>query len=337
MTLIIGSTHWNGICFNVDTRATNLRTRTYTDNAQKMSHVHGGIGMVACGDRDSAIMVRETIRKHLDEFALTGQSFGPEVDLQDVYYDLFKESLKKLREHPFNNQRPIYDVSSSGLIGVNITDQPLRLNKEECENIVRILVEGGRINEIYSRNISNISQCASGALEYAEINEFSQNTLYRYKVKLFDDESADIYEVERVPFGKIIALGSGSNFNYDAVQSKVLSYMLFSEHGDDSEVASFHLGMIHYHAEQEVPVDSRFNFRTFGGAIVPGVIVTDDHGMGYTKILLGDNRSQLTGELISSVKEKSDGLWVITKDGNEVKLEEFPDQIGSGDSLLWTE
>jgi hypothetical protein len=335
MTLIIGTPHWNGICFNSDTRVTNTRTSTYEDNARKMAHIHGGVGMVACGDRTSAIMVRETVRKHLDTFAKSGIQFPQSVDLQNVFQTLLLESLKELRDHPNNNERPIYDVSSSGLFGVNINDQPLTLNSEEATKLIKIIVEGAKINDIYSKNIEQISHCANGQIPNALLKDFKQHTLYRYKVKLYDDSDDDIYEVEKVPFGKIIALGSGSEFDYEAVESKVLSYALFSNGAENVRNGAFHLGMIHHYAEQLVPLDKRFNFRTFGGAVIGGTIETDNKNMGSTNVLLGDITDKTTGLVISSVSEKNNELWVKIANGDELKLEDFPDQITEEEQLSW--
>ncbi len=335
MTLIIGSPHWKGICFNTDTRVTNSAKKTYEDNAQKMAHIHGGIGMVASEDKASAIMVRESIRRHLDNFEKTKVQFSPNIDLQIIYKDLFEGALKELRNHPYNDKRPIYEVKSKGLIGVNIPDQPLRLNQEECNNLIRVIVEGGKINEIYSKYISEISMCSNGQKKLAELDGFSQQTLYKYEVKLFDDENFDIYKITKVPFGTIVAFGSGSDFNYSEIATKILSYMLFSESGDSAEDGAFHLGMVHHYAEQEIDVDNSFNFRTFGGAIVAGTIETDENGIGNTKILLGNLIDKKTNRVISSTREKNNKLWVTTKEGNEVELEPFPDKLNFPGNRTW--
>ncbi len=335
MTLIIGTAHWNGICFNTDTRVTNLRTQTYKDNARKLAHIHGGIGMVASGDRASAVMVRETVRKHLDDFVLSGTKFPPSVDLQSVTRDLLYESLKKLRNHPLNKKRPIYEVKSKGLFGVMINDQPLELNTEEANNLLRIIIEGAKINEIYSQYIEQIVLCANGQIPSIKLASFKQSTLYKYQVKLFDDPSSDIYEVERVPFGKIIALGSGAEFDYESVESKVLSFVLFSEGAESVQNGAFHLGMIHHYAEELVPLNKAFDFQTFGGAVIGGTIETDENNMSSTNVLLGDVGDKATGSVISSVREDNDKLWVTTASGEELELEDFPDSLEVEEQLAW--
>lgn len=335
MTLIIASSHWNGICFNTDTRVTNLTSKCYKDNAQKFAHIHGGIGMIASGDRLSAIIVREVVRKHLDKFSQTNIKFPPTVDLQNVFQSLFIQSLKELREHPLNKQRPIYDVSSTGFFGVNINDQPLTLNQEESNNLIKIIVEGKKINSLYSKYIEKIGLCANGQIPKAILKDHHQNTLFRYRVKLFDNIEEDIYEVKKVPFGKIIVLGSGSEFNYESIESKVLSFVLFDNTSDDIGNGAFHLGMIHHYAEKEVGIDKRFNFKTFGGAIIAGTIETDENGMGSTKIFLGKTGDKKTGSIISEVLEINKELWVITKEGKKVKLEQFPDKLIYSEKLLW--
>lgn len=335
MTLIIGTAHWNGICLNSDTRVTNTRTHKYNDNAQKMAHIHGGVGMLACGDKASSIIVREVIRNHLNEFAKTNIKFPQQVDLQSVFQSLFKESLKELRNHPLNLKRPIYEVNSSGLIGINIMDQSLALDKEESNNILKIIIEGKKINSFYTKYIEQIGLCANGQIEKAILKDLKQHTLFKYKVKLFDDKDSDIYEVHKVPFGKIVAMGSGSEFNYEAVESKVLSFVLFSEGADDVGNGAFHLGMIHHFAEKSIDVDKRFNFRTFGGAIIACMIQTNKDGNGSTNIFLGDVRDKKTGSVISSVEIMNNDLWVTTQSGEKLKLETFPEKFTYNDKFSW--
>lgn len=336
MTLIVGTSHWNGICINSDTRATNRRSGKFIDNVQKIAHIHGGIGMVASGDKSSAIMVRETIRQRLNEFADTNIKFPQRVDLQKVIQKLLLSSLKKLRKHPFKVKNPSYKIFSKGLIGVNVNDQPLTLNQEESRNLIKIIIEGKKINWIYQKNIDQISKCANGHISKAVLKDFHQNSLYSYKVNINDKPINDIYEVKKVPFGKILAFGSGSDFDYKAIESKTLSYVLFSSDADDIWNASFHLGIIHEAAESKVGINKHFKIKTFGGAVVAGAISTDASGMGSTKILMGEFGLTKTREIISKVFKKNGKLWITTRSGVSHKLEPFPDKLDKKIYYLWT-
>jgi hypothetical protein len=339
MTLIVGTTHWNGICLNSDTRATDRNTGKYSDNAQKLSHIHGGIGMVASRDRQSAILLRETIRKRLDEFEKTNIQFDHSVDLSNVMETLLTEALKQTRQHELHKTRPIFETDSFGLIGTTIPDQKLRLNSIECKNLVSIIKNGSQgepINQRFEQKyMTQIESCAEGKRNSVEFDEFPQSILFKYDLKLFDDESLDIYSLDKVPFGEIEAMGSGSGFDYSSTRDRVLFFVLFNGDFKDVGLGSLHLSMIHELAEKLAPPDKIFNIKTFGGAIIPGFIHTLPDGNGNTVIEECDLGSKTENRIVSKTFHKGKDLWVITRDGKEVKLEPFPDKVDITPGMYW--
>jgi len=339
MTLIVGTTHWNGICLNSDTRVTNKSTGTYHDNAQKLAHIHGGFGMVASGDRQSAILVRETIRKRLDDFENTGIKFDHSIDLTGVTEMLLTSALKETRGHSIHKTRPIYDTASKGLIGTCIPDQRLRLNQEECNNVMSIIVNGCQGLELdqgfYKKYILKVAACMSGELPFVEFDEYPQSNLYKYDLKLFDDELADRYDLQRVPFGEIVAMGSGSEFDYSSERDRVLFFTLFNGKFGDVGLGSLHLSMIHEMAEGLAPKHKIFDIKTFGGAIVPGLISTLPNGAGVTHIIECDLGSKIEGRVVSKTYHRGNELWVQTRSGEDLELERFPDSVDVIRGMYW--
>lgn len=340
MTLIVGTPHWNGVCLNSDTRVTNPKTGVYTDDAQKFAHIHGGIGMVASGDRQSAIIVRETLRDTLEEYKRSGKRFDHSVDLSGVMRDLLVTGLKNTRNHKLHQSRSIYETYSKGLIGVTISDQHLRLNREESNNLLSIILNGSHgylIEEsFYKKYMMQIVACSSGSIPCVEFDEYPHNVLYKYELKLFDDESDDICKVDKVTFGEIAAFGSGSEFDYSGKRDRVLFFVLFNGRFKDVGLGSLHLSMIHEYAEQMAPTNKMFNIKTFGGAIIPGIITTPDADTNsLTAIITGELGSKIENRVISTVYEKAKQLRVVTRSGEHLKLVPFPDKLDSGDGMYW--
>lgn len=339
MTLIVGTPHWNGICLNSDTRVTNKKTGAYLDNAQKLSHVHGGIGMVSSGDRQSAILLRETLRKRLDEFAKTRIKFDRSIDLSGVIEMLLISGLKLTRKHESHRIRAIYETESRGLIGVTIPDQRLRLDQGECKNLLSIIIEGSQGLQLdpvfYKKYFIKIATCSSGGILFVEFDEYPLSKLYKYQLKLYDDESQDIYNLEKVPFGEIVAMGSGSEFDYSSKRDRVLFFTLFNGDFKDVGLGSLHLSMIHEFAEMIAPAHKTFNIKTFGGAVVPGIINTLPNGYGNTGIIECDLGSKIENRVISKTYHRGTDLWVTTRSGENVKLDPFPDALDVEPGMFW--
>lgn len=325
MTMIVGTTHWKGICLNADTRVTK-KGGTYEDNAQKITHINGGIGMAAAGDCSSAIMVKETLINNLEKIKLSGVKVKDE-DMVDFMQDTIKLTLKDVRNHQAVQRRPIYDVSSVGLIGCNFPFLPLTLDYYEANNLIEVLVNTSTLNTIYSRYIKKIAWCANSKFNLIRIDEFHQSILFKYKLKLFDDEEACIYDVERVPFGKIVALGSGAKFDYLSKSPRALSWVLFSPEAENIEDASLHLTSMLAYADNEIGEDPRYGFKTFGGGVIAGVIRSHENGMGSTDIILGDLGSKADRKIVSRTYKKAGKLWVETKEGKNLELIPFPDCV----------
>lgn len=340
MTLIVGTTHWNGICLNSDTRVTNRLTGEYSDNAQKIAHIHGGFGMVASDDRQSAILVRESIRKRLDDFADANIKFDHSVDMTGVTEMLLLSALKETRQHSLHESRPIYKTSSTGLIGVSTPDQRLKLSPAECTNLLSIIFEGSEgmnlDNRFYKKYMIDVANCANGSIPFVKFDEYPCNVLYQYKLKLFDDKDADVYEINRVPFGEIVAMGSGSNFDYSSKRDRALFFVLFGGNFDDVEAGALHLSMIHEYAEELAPKNKVFDIKTFGGAIVPGIIRSHANGNSETGIIECDLGSKIENRVVSKTYHKGKDLWVTTRAGDEIKLEPFPDSVDVGDGMYWS-
>lgn len=326
MTLIAGSAHWQGICLNSDTRAT-LSDGRYEDNFQKISHIHGGIGMAAAGDCLSAIMFRETLRKNLDEVLHSGKKINDK-KMVDFMSGIIVKSMKDVHNHPYINERPIYEIDTTGLIGINFPFLNLTLNSAEANNLLEILANANQpLNSIYSKIIEKISWCANSPFNNIMFEEFPLSILFTYKLKLFYDAAACIYDLKRVPFGKIIAIGSGSSFDYVNKVPRILSWMLFAPGSENIENATFHLSALLEYAEQEVPENKKFGFKTFGGSIIAAVIRNHKNGNSSTDIMLGDFGSKIKNKIISKVYEKDGKLWIETREGKNFELKTFPDKL----------
>lgn len=335
MTLIVGTPHWKGVCLNADTRVTNKNSKSYKDDVIKISHIHGGIGTASSGNALGAIAINESIRKSLDDYQQSGQRFDKSVDLIPIIQKILIDGLKMTRNHQsIENPLKIYDVKNAGLIGVNIPDQKLILNTEECNNLIEILVSGSTLNSIYSKNIEAIGRCANGYCKEITLEDFNYNLLFRYYVKLFDDESSDIYELEKVPFGKIVALGTGSEFEYIRESPRILSFVLFSHEGEDIYNASLHLTAMQEQAEINVKMDPDYNFKTFGGGIVPAVITSDDKN-GRTEVVISELINKKDNKLASETFIKNNDLWIRTREGKEYKLRK-PNEAKNLSELLYS-
>lgn len=323
MTLIVGTTHWKGVCLNADTRATRSNG-TYVDNAQKIAHVKGGIGMAAAGDCLSAIMVRDTLIKRLDKILGDGTKVKDE-DMIAFMRQTILETLQEVRDHHLVKSRPIYDIKSTGLIGISLPFLPLVVTHHEAKLLLEILVSGSRLNSIYSRHIEQIAWCANSKFNVIRIKEFPMSVLYTYTIKLYDDPGDCVYEVNPVPFGTLVAYGSGARFDYPAKAPRILSWVLFSPEAEDIDYATLHLAQTLFYANKEVPADLKYGFKTFGGGLIAGVVRSHPNGYGSTDIVLGDMGSKELGKIILRTYEKNGKLWVETKEGKHVELIPFPE------------
>lgn len=332
MTLIVGTTHWKGICLNADTRATRSNG-TYVDNAQKIAHVKGGIGMAAAGDCQSAVMVRDTLIKRLDKILGDGTKVNDE-DMISFMRQTILETLQEVKDHPLAGSKPIYDIKSKGLIGVSLPFLPLILTHDEAENLVGILLSGSKLNSIYSRHIEQIAACANNEFRTIRIEEFPLSVLYTYTIKLYDDPSDCVYEVNTVPFGKMVAYGSGANFDYPTKTPRILSWVLFSPEAEDIDYATLHLAQTLFYADKEIPVDARYGFKTFGGGLIAGIIRSRPNGYSSTDIVLGDMGSKESGKIVLRTYEKSGKLWVETKEGKHLELVPFPEYTNGLNSSI---
>ncbi len=323
MTLIVGTTHWKGICLNADTRATRSNG-TYIDNAQKIAHVKGGIGMAAAGDCLSAIIVQDTLIKRLDKIIGDGTKVK-DSDMSSFMQHTILETLHEVKDHPLAQTRPIYEIKSKGMIGISLPFLPLVIRHDEAEKLLGILVNGSKLNSIYSRNIEQIAWCANSKFNMIRIKEFPMSVLYTYHIKLYDDPDDCLYEVNPVPFGTMVAYGSGSNFDYPKKAPRILSWVLFSPEAEDIDYATLHLAQTLFYAEKEVPADAKYGFKTFGGGLIAGVVRTHPNGNGSTDIVLGDMGSKELGKIVLRTYEKNGKLWVETKEGKQMELVPFPE------------
>ena len=333
MTLIVGTLHWKGICLNADTRATNVQTGKYTDDILKIAHVHGGIGMAASGNAHTAIAFRETLRKKLDANIKSGRRLKNNESRISHVLNIIQESLVETPSHQELQNIPIENIYSKGLIGVNMPQEKMVINSKEANNLMEILVNSSVLNSIYSRTIEKISWCANSKFNAVELSEFEKNVLLKYEL----DKINNTYTVQEVPFGEVVAFGSGSEFDYKKISPRIMSWVLFSPEGENIENASQHLTSMQAYADAEVDVNPKLGFKTFGGGIIAGAvrnIKQNGIDMGETGIVLGEYGLKKENRIVSKTYQKGKDLWIETYDGENMPLKPFPECLKSPSLLL---
>lgn len=337
MTLIVATQHWKGICISSDTRATRQTPTgdfTYEDNALKVAIIKGGLGMGAAGNKAANVIFKALLNKVFNEQMsnptekIKSEIFTNPVGLVE---DAIETALLAVKDHPDSQKIPRGDesITIKGVLGGYIPGDPLILNKAEVESLFEIIINSPSLNSIYSDYLESISACLNGARSFVQFDRFNQTFLFTYSLT-FNKDGIIEKEITRVPFGKIVAFGSGSHFAYETFSPRILGWVLFAGGSEDIQNSAIHLTQVHSYADNEVEEDNSFNFRTFGGGIVPVAIMERDNGTTDAKVVLVELLSKPDRKLISETLEKDGTLWIKTEKGIE-KLVSFPDiQVPEG-------
>lgn len=325
MTLISGSLHWKGTCFTADTRGTNEKTKTFADCYQKFCHIHGGIAMAISGDAIIGIELSKILRKNLDEVSLSGFKLKPNESSGPYFKETIEKSLEDLQNSDVVKNMNT-EICSQGLISMQDTGMKLHLDPTECENLINISCSshGVGLNSYYQKYIEDIFKCYRNEIPFVEVEDCYQNFLFEYSVKINPTTNEIFSEVKRVKFGEIKAFGSGSDFNYKENEHRILSFVLLSPESELIDNASLHLAMLHGIADINVSKDPDLGFKTFGGSIITGNVITDKNGMSYTNVVLGTQRRKSDNTITSDVSERNGKLFVVGEDGTEQELITFP-------------
>lgn len=341
MTLIAGCRTWSGVCIATDTRVTH-RPATgkpfYTDDCQKCETITGGPAIAVAGDCRTATLFKQTLTK---KYVQTYQGFVKRIqngeklneDPTVVLKDLIKESLIEVSNLDEVMKRDSRETAICGLIGV-IDLIPLRLSSQECSNIIESLKYTKEANQAFLKNSINIYRCAGGEIDSIEINEFKQNALIT-----FENILGAKLEINEVPFGKIAAYGSGVSDDHEEEQYKTLAYLLLQTPENDIQTAAFHLTRTQGWSDQVVPEDSRYGFKTFGGANLAMMLMPDPkdpEGHVELAVLTGKFHRQSDKKVVSDVYENAEGkLCVKGEDDKEYVLQPFSQyNVGNLESLL---
>lgn len=329
MTLIAGCRTWNGVCLATDTRLTHKplnRKAYYKDDCQKCETITGGPAIAVAGDCRTATLFKQSLT---EKYVQAYQGFvkidqnGRRLDEDPitVLKGLIKESLIEVSNLDEVMKREPRETAICGLIGV-IDFIPLRLSSQECSNIIESLKYAPKANQAFFKNSIDIFRCASGEIDSIKIDGFKQNTLIAFEniigVKL---------EINEVPFGQIAAFGSGVSDDHKEEQYKTLAYLLLQTPEDDLQTAAFHLTRTHGWSEQVVPEDSRYGFKTFGGANLAMMLMPDPKDPNNhveLAVLTGKFHRQSDKKVVSDVYENDQGkLCVKGEDGIEYLLKPF--------------
>jgi len=325
MTLISGTLHWKGTCFTADTRGTIEETKSFADCYQKFCHIHGGIAMAISGDAIVGIELSKVLRKNLDEVSLSGFKLKPNESSEPSFKETIEKSLEDLQNNNVVKNMST-EVSSQGLISMQDMGMKLHLDPTECENLINISCSshGIGLNSYYQKYIEDIFKCYRNEIPFIEIEDCYQNFLFEYSVRINPITNEIFSEVKRVRFGEIKAFGSGSGFNYKENESRILSFVLLSPESELIDNASLHLAMLHGIAETNVNEDPDLGFKTFGGSIITGYVITDKNGMSRTNVVLGTQKRKSDNTTMSDVSERDGKLFVVGEDGTEQELITFP-------------
>jgi hypothetical protein len=326
MTLIVGTAHWNGVCITTDTRVTYPLNKTHRDDVQKLHHVHGGVGVGTAGNVLVSQLFLKSLRNRLEMHGTVGAKLFPGQSSIPTFKIIIEDALSDLSGDSDIQLIPPEDSVIQGIVGINDSGMKLRLNRDESYKYMMAAANSSSLNTAYVGHIAAVAACERGEIPYAEFAEFNHNFLMTYEYH----PDSGVAVVETVPFGTIVALGSGSNFEYSTYSPKILGQVLFDTPVDDIDSATLHLAQMYYHAEQLVPEDSQYGFRTFGGAILPGVVTTNmTDNMSMTRIVLGDLTDRKTMKIISGTHEKNGELLVNSGDGIDKPLVLFSELVGS--------
>lgn len=188
----------------------------------------------------------------------------------------------------------------------------------------------------FFNNSIDIFRCAGGEIDSLEINGFKQNALIS-----FENILGAKLEINEVPFGQIAAFGSGVSDDHKEEQYRTLAYLLLRTPEDDLHTAAFHLTRTHGWSEQVVPEDSRYGFKTFGGANLAMMLMPDPkdpNNRVELAVLTGKFHRQSDKKVVSDVYENDQGkLCVKGEDGIEYILKPFSQyDLQNLDSLQMT-
>ncbi len=336
MTLIAGAIVWNGICVGADTRATHTdpltNNHTYTDDILKIDMLPVGLGIAVAGNCDTASIFREVFSRKLIENKKTDNSYdGP----ANIVKGIIEESLHELAFDTRVSRKPAEQTGIAGLIiGVD-KGASLRLDQNECSRILEI-VNNREINtSVWKKYKKNIEGCAKGEASYIELREYPQSTLFSFESMLGSRTSPGFLKVDRIPFGRVEALGSGKSGDHDIQQKNTLFYCLFGVDPDSPEAiddSAVHVLRTHGWSERVVPINPKYTFPTFGGGYLAGAFLETppNSGMVQFRVALGDYfRDATRTDLVCSVYINSSGrLSVRTRKGEEVELKKFWEYSG---------
>lgn len=329
MTLIAGCRTWNGVCLATDTRVTHKPPKGkpfYTDDCQKCEIITGGPAIAVAGDCRTAALFKQILtKKYVQAYqGLVNRIQNGEKLNEDpiiVLKDLIKESLVEVSNLGEVMKRNSSDTVICGLVGV-IDLIPLRLNSQECSNIIESLKYTSQANQAFFKNSIDIFRCAGGEIDSIKIDGFKQNALISFEnivgIKL---------EVNEILFGQIAAFGSGVSDDHTEEQYKTLAYLLLQTHEDDLQTAAFHLTRTHGWSEQVVPKDERYGFKTFGGANLAMMLMPDPNDPDNhveLVVLKGKIHRQSDKKVVSDVFENDQGMLCVKgEDGIEYLLKPF--------------
>lgn len=333
MTLIAGTRVWKGVCLATDTRVTykpSSGVAFYKDDCQKCEMVTGGLAISVAGDGKTSSLFFDSLKKnHVKTYQryvdkrLNGEEIRDEPE--DVAKAVIRESLREVANMPEVMSRPASETKISGLIGL-VDSIPLRLKQVECQNIMRALEYARNVNAFVGRNLPQIIDCANGSRAYVEFSEFTQNALFTYESVLGSSSTNAVLEVKPVPFGQVAVFGSGVSIDHAVQQFHTLGYILLETDTENVHDAAFHLTRTHGWSDIVVPVDRRYGFKTFGGASLATVLMTDPASPTNVELVLltGDFHRKSDGKIISSVYERADKkLCAKGEDGKENVLIPF--------------
>jgi len=348
MTLIAGCRTWSGVCIATDTRVTHKPISGkpfYKDNCQKSEIITGGPALAVAGDCQTATLFKKTLTKnYVNKFKelLKKREIGIEVneDPVELLINLARESLIEVSNLKEVTSRPAKDTAISGLIGL-VDLVPMKLNKEECSNIIKALKYAPKSNRLFLDNAIEIFKCANGDIDCVEIKGFKQNALVSFENVLGSRTTKATLDVKEVPFGQVAVFGSGVSDDHIEEQYKTLAYLLLQTHADDIQLAAFHLTRTHGWSEQVVGENKKYGFKTFGGSTLAMMLMPDPNdpeSRVELAVLKGKFHRKPDGKIVSNIYKKDDGkLYVKGEDEKEyilIPFSEYP--IGGLESLELT-
>ena len=334
MTLIVGTVHWKGICFTSDTRATRQTVTgdmTYEDDAQKVSIITGGFGIAASGNALVNSIFKAVLRSKIEEDMLTLKNTVASTDShrQVFIYSVIKNSLVEVSELP--RIKALKEKAGiRGFIGGVDPRLPLTLGPEECKSVVEIFINSPQLNSIYKKYHEEILSCSNGTRTTVVFKELPFGFLYGYSLEI--KKKRLVLNLDRIPFGTLAAFGSGSEFAYESIAPRILGWVLMNQEPEDIHQAVSHLTQIHSYADKEVLATPGFDFKTFGGGIVPAVL-HDREGMASMEIPLAKYFDK-EHKLITEIFQKDGKLYIKTPKLEDHILRPFTEINGKDMVLL---